>query len=330
MNHIYLVTGAAGHLGRTITKQLMQTKHEVRVLVLPNEKHIPESTSLYFGDVTKMETMQACFEDLKGKSLIVIHCAGIVSIASKINPKLYEVNVKGTQNVIELCQRNRVKKLVYVSSVHAIAERPHGEMIKETIQFNPDKIVGAYAKTKTIATAHALAAAKAGLDVTVVHPSGIVGPYDYGYGHLTALIMDYYNQKLFVSVKGGYDFVDVRDVAQGVIAACHAGQQGECYILSNQYYTIKTILNMLHQITKKRQVKVSLPYWLVKPMAPFAERYYKILKQPPLFSAYSLYTLNTNAHFSHQKATQALGYTTRAMETTLKDTIEWLQAAGRI
>ena len=83
-----------------------------------------------------------------------------------------------------------------------------------------------------------------GLDAVIVHPSGILGPGDFGQGHLTQMIADYLNGRLVACVKGGYDFVDVRDVADGVIAAAEKGRAGECYILSNRHYEVRELLDM--------------------------------------------------------------------------------------
>jgi len=83
-------------------------------------------------------------------------------------------------------------------------------------------------------------------------------------------------------------------------------------------------------VTGKRKIKSYLPLWFVNVTAPLAELYYKMLKQPPLFTSYSLYTLNSNALFSHQKATTELGYTTRSMKETLNDTVTWLKENNRI
>lgn len=329
METIYLVTGAAGHLGGVITKQLIAQNKKVRVLIMPHETLDVKGVSIFYGDVRDVETLRPCFEDLGDTQLIVIHCAGIISIASKVSPLLYDVNVNGTQNMVDLCQAYGVKRLVYVSSVHAIAEKPHGEVIVETDEFDPDKIVGAYAKTKAMATANVLAAANQ-LDVVVVHPSGIVGPYDHGNNHLSAMIIDYYKRRLLFGIVGGYDFVDVRDVAQGVISASENGRAGHCYILSNQYYSIKSILDYLAEITKRPKLKIMVPMWLIKPMVPLAELYYRIRKQPPLFTDYSIYTLQTNARFSHEKASLELGYTTREIDETLNDSLNWLKRINKI
>ena len=179
-------------------------------------------------------------------------------------------------------------------------------------------------------TAYALAARARGLDVRVVHPSGICGPYDYGHGHLTQLVQDFCTGRLAAGVDGGYDFVDVRDVAAGILACCERGRPGECYILSGRYCTVRDVLAMLHRITGRRRVRVMLPLWLARAAAPLSEQYYRLLRQPPLYTAYSLYTLSSGARFSHAKAARELGYTTRPFGTTLADTVAWLRRQGRI
>ena len=325
MTELYLITGAAGHLGTAIVRRLLELQKNVRILVLPNEKNIPKGDiEVCYGDVRNKASMAAFFANPQQKELIIIHCAGIVSIASKYQQQVYDVNVSGTKNIVDLSQQHQVKKLIYVSSVHAIPEKEKGKIISEVSEFNPDDVVGLYAKTKSEATSYVLKAANEGLNASVVHPSGIAGPFDHGRGHMTALVIDYYKKRLTSAVNGGYDFVDVRDVANGIIACAEKGDRGECYILSNEYFSVKEILYMLHEITGRKEIKRLLPLWFVKMIASSAEMYYKILKRPPLFTPYSIYTLNTNANFSHEKASLELGYTTREMKKTLVDTVDWL------
>ncbi|HBR32905.1 MAG TPA: dihydroflavonol 4-reductase, partial [Clostridiales bacterium] len=301
MSKVYLVTGAAGHLGSTIVRKLTEMGKKIRILILPDEKNLPEGNyELFHGDVCIKESLGDFFDNQSKDDFIVVHCAGIVSIASKYIQKVYDVNVTGTKNIVDLCIEHKVKKLVYVSSVHAIPEKKKGETITEVNQFNPDDVIGLYAKTKSEATGYVLSAVKNGLDASVVHPSGICGPYDNGRGHITTLVIDYIKRRLTSGVGGGYDFVDVRDVADGIIACCEKGRAGECYILSNKYYTVREVLHMLHEITGRKEIKSFLPLWFIKLTAPIAELYYKILKQPPLFTPYSIYTINSNASFSHE------------------------------
>ena len=148
--------------------------------------------------------------------------------------------------MLALCRRYGVRRMVYVSSVHAIAQDPNGGVLRETTFFSPDAVVGSYAKTKAEATRDVLDAAAAGLDAVVVHPSGILGPYDKSGGnHLVQVIRDFMTGKLPACVRGGYDMVDVRDVAWGCIAAALNGRKGECYILSNRRCDISDMLEMV-------------------------------------------------------------------------------------
>ncbi len=332
MKSIYLITGAAGFLGNTIVSKLLQRGKQVRALVLPQET-MPfkdQKLEIVKGDVTKKDSLKIFFGGLDYDQVFVIHCAGIVSIASKYDQKVYDVNVKGTKNIMDLCLSHQVTKVIHISSVHAIKEQPKGKTIKEVTSFDPNTVEGLYAQTKAEASQYVLDMAKKGLAVVIVHPSGIIGPGNYGRDHLSQVIVDYMNHHLTALVHGGYDFVDVRDVAAGILAALESGRVGECYILSNRFFEIREIITMLHEITGKKDIHTILPLWFAKLTAPLSEIYYKLKKQPPLYTSYSLYTLASNANFSHEKATQELGYQPRKMKETLTDTVAWLKQRGRI
>ena len=326
MNKIYIITGANGFLGNNIIRKLEQEKNsEIRAFVLKGEsiKSLENlKCKIYYGDVTKKETLASVFENTDGKEVFVIHCAGIVYIKSKYNPLVYNVNVNGTKNIIDKVL-NINAKLVYISSVHAIPEC--NGVITETVDFDPNRVEGLYAKTKAEAAKYVMDAVKTKkLNACIIHPSGIIGPNDYGNSHLTELVKEVASGKLFACVKGGYDFVDVRDVADGVINACNKNTKGECYILSNKYITIKELSDIICDCVKRKKINIVLPIWIAKIFASFFEIYYNLKKQTPLFTKYSLYTLSSNANFSNEKAKKELNFKNRDMIDTIKDTIKWI------
>lgn len=94
----------------------------------------------------------------------------------------------------------------------------------------------------------------------------------------------------------------------------------------NSVHAIPELLQMIGEATGKRVISTFLPFWLAKLTAPLSEIYYNIKKQPPLYTNYSLYTLNANANFSHAKASHDLGYSPRPMQETINDTVKWLEA----
>lgn len=326
MNKIYIITGANGFLGNNIIRKLEQEKNsEIRAFVLKGEsiKSLENlKCKIYYGDVTKKESLASVFENTEGKEVFVIHCAGIVYIKSKYNPLVYNVNVNGTKNIIDKVL-NINAKLVYISSVHAIPEC--NGVITETVDFDPNRVEGLYAKTKAEAAKYVMDAVKTKkLNACIIHPSGIIGPNDYGNSHLTELVKEVASGKLFACVKGGYDFVDVRDVADGVINACNKNTKGECYILSNKYITIKELSDIICDCVKRKKINIVLPIWIAKIFASFFEIYYNLKKQTPLFTKYSLYTLSSNANFSNEKAKKELNFKNRDMIDTIKDTIKWI------
>ncbi len=334
MKNIYIITGANGFLGNNIVRLLEKNnENEIRALVLPNDK-IDALKGLkcekFLGDVTKIETLKDIFnidESVKEKTNIyVIHCASIVYLDSKYNERVYQVNVEGTKNIIKKAKEINAK-LIYVSSVHAIEEKLNHEVMDENASFDPDKIVGLYAKTKAETTRYVFNEVKNNnLNACVVFPSGLLGVNDFTNTNMTVLIKKILNEKVPLLTEGGYDFVDVRDVARGVINACTKGKKGEGYILSGEYVTIKKIADLVCEYGKAKPIKKVISINIVKNIACLFELYYRLRKTTPLFTRYSLYTLNANSNFTNAKAKKDLDYQTRNIKYTIKDLVNEIKS----
>lgn len=329
----YIVTGAAGFLGSAVVRELLcrgVKAENIRALALENEKlpsDLPEGVVWVRGDVTDDGSLGGLF--LSGDSgVCVIHCAGMISVASEPGQAIYRVNIDGTKNIISRCLRHGVEKLVYVSSVHAIPELPEGDKMREISDFSPDKVNGAYAKSKAAATAAVLAAAEKGLNASVVHPSGIIGPGDEKCGNITRLISAFIRGRLPFAVKGGYDFVDVRDVAKGIFLCTERGKRGKCYILSGHYATVSDILKTVRDLAGLKRVVSCVPMRIAEAFAPLAEKICVKRKKPASFTPYALAVLASNGAFSHETASEELGYCPRPLKRTLSDTLKWLRSKG--
>lgn len=324
MEKTYLVTGACGHLGGTLVRLLERTGAQVRGLRLPSEQARNRAHVTYYpGDVRDRDSLRPLFRGLAGREVVVFHTAAIVDISGEVTPQMHDVNVNGTKNILALCREYGVKRLVYVSSVHAIPEKDGYAVLREVDRFSPQQVTGGYAKTKAEATQAVLDAAAQGLDAVVVHPSGILGPFDGAENHLVQLVKEYAGGKLPACVKGGYDFVDVRDVAAGCLAAAEKGRSGQCYILSNRHYEVKEVLAMAKTLCHGRRLPV-LPMWMAQAAEPLLGWVARVKKQRPLYTKYSLYTLRSNDRFDHGKATAELGYRPRDLRQTVRDTLRWL------
>ncbi|MDD4005603.1 MAG: NAD-dependent epimerase/dehydratase family protein [Bacilli bacterium] len=325
---IYYITGATGHLGRTIANMLLALKKTIVAFILPRDKkrhfNKHDGGQIYFveGDITKCDDIEK-FLDFKSTDAmqIVIHCAGVITVEKSFNKGIYDINVGGTKNIVDIAKKRKVEKFVYVSSVHALKELPKNKIISEQTSFNPEEVNGFYAKTKAEASQYVIDACNDGLNGIIVHPSGIIGPNDEMNGHFTAVINNVLDGSLTSIVKGGYNIVDVRDVADGIIKATEKGQNGKTYLLSGAYHTVYEIIEMACRIAKIKKIRHILPIWFVKLFAPLALLWSKIKRQPPIFTAYSMNTLVSNSNFSNSLAIRELGFSIRPFHNTMEDTV---------
>ena len=194
--------------------------------------------------------------------------------------------------------------MVYVSSVHAIPEKPKGCIITEDCEFSPGLVDGDYAKSKATATELVFAAAERGLNASIVFPSGIIGPGDLQGGSFTSMAKSFLAGKLPLAVRGGYDFVDVRDVANGLLACSESGEPGKGYILSGHYATIRKMLQLVGKTAKLKYRPICLPLGLAKLAAPYYERRSLKDRKPLFYTPYSVSVLASNGRFSHAVASK--------------------------
>jgi len=219
--------------------------------------------------------------------------------------------------------KKNFKRLVYTSSIHALARVPHGRLVDENASYDQENPYGAYDRSKAEATLEVQKAAAGGLNAVIVCPTGVIGPYDFRSSMMGDIIRTAAQQKPTLYVDGAYDFVDVRDVADGLIAAAEKGKTGESYILSGQQISVAALLDAVRQITGRGfpKFKISLP--LAQFAAHFTPLYYRLSKASPRFTSYSLEVLQSNSVISHAKATNELGYHPRPVYESISDSIRW-------
>lgn len=319
---INLVTGATGHIGNVLVRKLIEKGKQVRALVLPGEDCRPIEdldVDKVTGDITQSSTMINLFQDVD----TVYHLAGAISIMPGKNQLLWQINYQGTLNMIQASLNARVKRFIYASSIHAISRVPHGVIIDETIPFDPNNPYGEYDRSKALASIEVLKSIEQGLDAVLVLPTGVIGPYDFRRSEMGQLILDYLENKPQLFVDGAYDFVDVRDVAEGFIQAAEVGHPGERYILSGEQITVEKLVKSFQQIGGNRLFTLRIPRSLARFAAIFTPIYYRLANVKPKFTPYSLEVLNSNSIISCAKAARELGYHARPLLVTLQDTLDW-------
>jgi dihydroflavonol-4-reductase len=319
---MFLVTGATGHIGNVLVRELLDENYKVRGLVLPGEDRNALSglgVEIVEGDILDSSSLEKAFSDVEG----VFHLAGLISIMPGKSELIRKVNVDGTKNVIEAAKKAGVHRMLYTSSIHAIKRAPHGVTIDETIPFDVHNTCGEYDRSKAEATLAVLDAAQAGFDAVVVCPTGVLGPFDYRLSEMGNLIRDWMNSGVNFLIDGVYDFVDVRDVARGMISAYHEGTSGGTYILSGERISLVRLWAYVQEITHRNGVCVNLPCSLAKFFTRFTPAFYNLTRQKPRLTAYSIETVMSNSVISSAKAHRELGYSPRSLSESIRDTVNW-------
>jgi dihydroflavonol-4-reductase len=318
---MWLVTGATGHIGNVLVRKLLGRGEKVRALILPGECCAPLDgleVETFAGDVLDVDSLFEAMRGIKG----VFHLAGVISIMPGTDELVRRVNIEGTKNILYVARELKVSRLVYTSSIHAIQRVEEG-IIDETLPYDPGNPYGEYDRAKAEATLEVEKAARAGLEAVIACPTGVIGPYDFRGSLMGSVIYAAAETKPTLYVDGAYDFVDVRDVADGLIAAAEKGRCGESYILSGQKISVRYLLETVREITGKYFFKMKVPFDLAAFAALFTPMYYSLAKVTPRFTPYSLEVLRSNSNISHSKATRELGYQPRPLYESIRDAVKW-------
>jgi dihydroflavonol-4-reductase len=317
-----LVTGATGHLGNVLVRELCSKGEKVRVFILPNENCVSLSgscTEIVEGNILDESSLNQAMQGVD----VVFHLAALVSIIPGQEHLLRKINVEGTKNVIHAATKAGVKRLVYTSSIHALARPDLGVTISEKLPFDTHNPAGAYDRTKAEASIAVLEAVNNGLDAVIVCPTGVIGPHDYRRSEMGELILDWMGRKANLIIEGFFDFVDVRDVALGHILASQQGKRGETYILGGYRVQIQKMCQQVKDLAGIKSPIIKIPHNLALFLTHFTQGYYQLTKTRPKFTRYAIETLVSNSQISIEKARNDLGYTPRPLLSTLRDTVLW-------
>ena len=315
------ITGASGHIGGILSQQLLAQGHEIGILVYKSK--IALDVPQFVGSITDKEAVNEFVKQYD----YIIHLAADISVDNKNKQKMWETNVEGSRNVAEACLNNQVKRLVHFSSIAAIDQFPLDQAVDETrpLVNNASATATSYGKSKAEAERVVLQYLDKGLDLVMVAPTSVLGPMDYKPSVLGQSLLDMYYNRIPAVVKGGQDWVDVRDIVQGTIAALEKGKKGEKYLLGSEFHTIQELSQMIGDIYNRKTPTLALPFWVARLGVPFEEYKSKKTGKPNGFTQEGLTALKYgNTKISHEKASRDLGYAPRKVKDALKETLDWL------
>lgn len=316
MSETVVVTGASGHVGAALVRELLAGGAKVRALVRKDVRALEGlDVERVPGDVTDRARVIAAIRGAE----VVYHAAARVTLESAHDPDADRVNVAGTRNVLDACRENGVRRLVHFSTVHVLEGA--GGLIAEGAGMP-------YERTKAGAEREVNSAVAAGLDAVIVSPCAVIGPYDHKPSHMGRVLLMLARGFLPATVVGGQSWVDVRDVARSAVAASKMGETGHRYLLAGHWLPMRRFATLASHAAKVSPPRFDIPFALARRFAPVAERASRLMGQEPLFTLASMDALEQRPRSLDPRATEVLGHAPRPTEETLADTFRWYEEAG--
>jgi len=319
------VTGASGHIGSSLVRQLIREGHRVRVLYYQDNRGfegLPVETIP--GSMNDRDVLVRLVTGMD----IVFHLAAQISINGKNDKRLLDKNIEGTRNIIEAIHRTGKMRLIHFSSIHALEHEPLDQLMDEHRPLAvTDPIY--YTQSKAHSEQIVLEAVANGLDAVILNPTAVIGPFDFKPSLLGQAIVRFYKGRLPALIPGGYDWVDVRDVVQAAISAMKKGETGKRYILSGEWKTIKTLGQLVEQMGGRKIPFIRAPFWLAMVALPLFRLLAWLSGRTPLYTYESLHIIkNGNPTISNSLARKELDYQSRSFEGTVRDTLAWYRENG--
>ena len=322
------VTGATGFLGSHVARVLAEQGAELRLLVRPtsnlkNLEGLKAETAT--GDLREVASLEKAISGCNA----VFHVAADYRLWVRDPNEMYRSNVAGTRALLEAARKNGVQRVVYTSSVATVGFTSDGRPADEDSPVSLSDMIGHYKRSKFMAEQVALEAGRGGMHVVTVNPTTPIGEQDVKPTPTGRIVVDFLKRKFPAYVETGLNLVDVRECAQGHVAALEKGKSGERYILGGEDLTLKQILDKLGQVTGLPSPKVKLPYFVAFAAGVVDEAVTGLLlRREPRATVDTVRMGKKKMFASSAKAQRELGWKIVPIDGALRRAVEWFQANG--
>ncbi len=316
---IISITGASGHIGNNLCRALIKEGHQIKVLINKSEKSLQNlNVHKIYGDILNSQVVDELIEG----SDYVYHAAALITIGNEPIDKVFMVNTKGTKNIVDACLKYKIKRLVHFSSIHALHSSDPDEVLDEKKPLAGHNDFD-YDRSKAVAENIVMDACKNGLDAIILNPSSVIGPFDFVPSLIGQMLIKIAKGKLPFLIKGGYHFVDVRDVVSSAINAMHSGNSGERYLLTSEWMSLMEIAEIISGLSN-HQKPVRIPIFLAWIGLPFISLHSKIMKKQSLYTKESLSIIANSPKFvENKKAMKLLNFQPHPVSATFADAYLW-------
>lgn len=321
-----LVTGASGFLGTNLVYELVKTGWDVRVIVRPeaNIKYIQSlPIEIVYGEITLQVDVDKAVEGCE----VVFHVAGDTSCWKKNFEKQRFINVEVPSMIAEACLKYKVKRLIHTSTVDIFGYNPNGLINEKWTDYNFINTGYNYADTKREGEKRVLKYNEKGLEVVVVYPGSMMGPYDFTlqYGRLFFELRD---GKVPGCPAGGASFGHVAEVAKAHITAALKGIPGEGYICAGENISYKVLFDLIAAKFNKKAPELIMKRWMFVLYGYVMQTISIFTCKAPEMDPGNARYMSINAWYDSSKAIKELDYKLVSVQQMIDDAYNWYKDNG--
>ncbi len=322
-----VVTGAAGFIGGALVRRLTRLGRPVRAVFRHRRGDVATGRVEWRrADVRDPQSLRGAFHG----AATVFHLAAVVSIEGDQGGRVTATNVQGAANAARIALESGVRRFVHVSSVHAFDLRLQDRVLDEGHPRATSREHTSYDRSKALGEAEVRRVIDSGLNGVIVHPTGALGPGDGGPTPTGQFLLDLYRGRIPALVRGGFNWVDVRDVVAGALAAESAGRRGESYLLAGHWHSMRELGEMASRATGCRIPRLVLPIAVGKIWAPIQVAWDRSRGRRLLFTRESLDSVAGSHRISARKAKRELGFKARPIHESIADAYAWFDGRGML
>jgi dihydroflavonol-4-reductase len=325
---LVFLTGATGFVGSHVARSLAAQGADLRLLVRPASdlRNIQElQAERVIGDLRDTASLKKAVAGCD----VIFHVAADYRLWVRDPEQMYRSNVEGTRAILEAARENKVRRVVYTSSVATMGFQSNGHLADEDSPVSLANMIGPYKRSKFMAEEIAVEAGRSGMDVVVVNPTTPVGERDIKPTPTGRIVVDFLKKKFPAYVDTGLNLVDVAECARGHVAALERGKSGERYILGGENLTLKQILDKLAVITGLPSPSIKVPH-LVALATGVVDQVFTgyIRNREPRATIDAVRMGRKKMFVSSSKAERHLGWKIVPVDGALRLAVEWFQANG--
>jgi dihydroflavonol-4-reductase len=319
-------------VGANLVRALLAQGRDVRALIHEDRRALANlAVETFQADVRDPQSLERAMSGVA----VVYHLAGSISLRMDSGAEMEAVNALGTRNVVTACLACGVQRLVHFSSVDALRQdaldRPVDEscpLVDEGCSAARLAQISPYGSSKAQSEREVQAGITRGLNAVILRPTAILGPNDFKPSYIGQALILLARGRIPALVRGGFDWVDVRDVVRGALRAEQVAPAGAHYLLGGHWHTIRAVAEQVAAVSGRSAPLFTVPMELADAFAPLMLKLARFNGTEPIYTKVTLDALRDNRQVDVRRAVRELGYCARPLHETVRDTLAWFQEHG--